>query len=510
MYPGSVEAILDAIERWVELVENCEDHENGSGSRLRGQAWRSKEEDETASLGISALLILRNALFFGAAADLQQNRAIVLGVNLRPSLEQIQELGDTALPPRILDLICRAFTGSRVEIDGLSVGDLNVDGKGVERLLEIGMDEPEPVIYMLEILVGIVPDVVGLLDTPDPLLADDEDQGEGETETSITDVYTAEILRQVLLGILPDFLTKSGDMGFILPVLQLLSLIPPKFIPFDIIFPRLLSLLLLTPSVGSGSIDSADELGNRIEEDSPYPPDLLKYSLHLLYHLTQDVPISLEVLKKTELGIWLKVLTRFLSWDGRMIRKDFGAAGPVAKMLPIAKLGWSEIQEPPKANGAYGARPAGKDKLREEVVGNMEPAILEQDDGSSYCGESVGLGRPLPIDQKERRTIRAMPEMDRSEAWIRSMFRASMKSSITQVAFWRCYQEYMGGRLPDEKEIAPIKVAADVIKTATSTFDGVAAVIMDKDKDGNPLQRPVFVLKGMRFKRSAGSCTFIH
>jgi hypothetical protein len=70
-------------------------------------------------------------------------------------------------------------------------------------------------------------------------------------------------------------------------------------------------------------------------------------------------------------------------------------------------------------------------------------------------------------------------------------------SSVTQVVFWRAYNAFVPGG-----------TAGDVIKSATTVFPAANAMVITKDDDGQPLPTNVFVIAGMRFKRSAGKYAF--
>jgi hypothetical protein len=80
-------------------------------------------------------------------------------------------------------------------------------------------------------------------------------------------------------------------------------------------------------------------------------------------------------------------------------------------------------------------------------------------------------------------------------------------SSVTQVVFWRAYNAFVQ-QSPDEQPIPPGGTAGDVIKSATTVFPAANAMVINKDDDGQPLPTNVFVIAGMRFKRSAGKYAF--
>jgi hypothetical protein len=76
-------------------------------------------------------------------------------------------------------------------------------------------------------------------------------------------------------------------------------------------------------------------------------------------------------------------------------------------------------------------------------------------------------------------------------------------SSVTQVVFWRAYSAFVQ-QIPNETAIPPAGSAGDVIKSATSVFPGVNAMVITKDEQGNLLPSNLFVIAGMRFRRGPG------
>lgn len=76
-------------------------------------------------------------------------------------------------------------------------------------------------------------------------------------------------------------------------------------------------------------------------------------------------------------------------------------------------------------------------------------------------------------------------------------------SSVTQVVFWKAYSAFVS-QSPDEPPIPPSGTAGEVIKSATTVFPSANAMVISKDDKGQPLAQNIFVIAGMRFKRSAG------
>ena len=82
-------------------------------------------------------------------------------------------------------------------------------------------------------------------------------------------------------------------------------------------------------------------------------------------------------------------------------------------------------------------------------------------------------------------------------------------SSITQVTFWKSYSSFIK---PDpsspshssSSSIPPSGSAGQVIKSATTVFPGASAMVITTDESGAPLAQNIFVIHGLRFKRSVG------
>ena len=83
-------------------------------------------------------------------------------------------------------------------------------------------------------------------------------------------------------------------------------------------------------------------------------------------------------------------------------------------------------------------------------------------------------------------------------------FVSQPESSVTQVVFWKAYSAFVQQAMPDEPPVPASGTAGDVIKSATTVFPAANAMVINKDEKGQPLPQNLFVIAGMRFKRSAG------
>ncbi|KAG7575368.1 hypothetical protein FFLO_00358 [Filobasidium floriforme] len=409
-FPGSVEALLDLVEGWVEDVER-ESAASAVGFQTSGDteatvsAFGSRSSTTVLGLGIDqptvdrerratdALLVLRNAVFAGEDvenATAKQNKQVVIWT---------------------------------------------IPGVPIHGLLRATMKRPEPMLYMLDLLIALFPSLVSLLE-------------EAEAPT------------------LPELFLTTGDVGFIVPLDQLFTLVPAHYLPSARLIPKLISFLLLTPA-------------------------LLTNSLNLLYHITQEVTTSMSVLKDPEIVNYLRILTRLVKWDARELSLALKHAGQVGTYIESPEPGALKLQAVDKKD-AY-----GKHYTSQQTIG----VALKQDDGKDDTGESVGLGPVVKMSDERRRRIRSMKEPERAHAWMADTFVSQPDSSVTQVVFWRAYNAFVQ-QSPDEQPIPPGGTAGDVIKSATTVFPAANAMVINKDDDGQPLPTNVFVIAGMRFKRS--------
>jgi hypothetical protein len=388
LFPGSIESLLDLVEIWVRDIER----EHVRWKEGCSEVIDSGEEaEERETRGIEALLILRNAIYSG---DSSQNKQVIIGVKTRPTLEQISSNNGQALPPRLLSLIGRLFGG----LDGVDVTAEMGEEIQVDGLLRLTTKHPEPLIYMLDILLGIFPVLAELLEGPEAP-APDEPNETAELEVTMA-MLTTRLLRSIVLKALPPLFLTTGDVGCIIPLTQLFTLIPPSLLPSSKLIHKLVSFLLLTPGVGSGTIDR--HTGETITQPSPYPPELLTNSLNLLYHLTRETTISTSILKSSDISEYLRVLTRLLKWNAREVTLALPPAEPAGS--------YHAIPEP-------GAQVVPEVHVDGKIKPNQTKVALKQDDGKEGTGEGVGLGPAIPMSEEKKKRIRAMKEPERSYAW---------------------------------------------------------------------------------------------
>lgn len=415
-FPGSVEIILDLIDVWVEEVERQAREGIKQGSRSLGLD-EDKIKAENEGNALDALLVLRNSVLMDGEPG-QGNKGIVLWVKGRPvGLDQVSmtrggggRTSGVALPPRIVGILSRVF-------GGMDRGK-NETVESLDELTKLMLDKPEPLVYLLDILIALGPSLVELLEQPEVVPstttnANPEDESQDAAATAMaastapitTAMLTAQLLRPLLFDILPRLFLITGDIGFIVPLCQLFSLIPAHYLPTTTLVPRLISFLLLTPSVGSGRINRAT--GKMETTPSPFPPEILTHSLNLLYHLTRETGASLTILKHDKIVDYLRILTRLLKWDARELTLALKHTGPAGK--------WVELPEPGAVRTISVER---KDAQGRTVIQNKVLGVgLKQDDGLDETGEKVGLGGVIRMSEERRRKIRAMREPERAHAW---------------------------------------------------------------------------------------------
>jgi hypothetical protein len=452
-FPGSVEALLDLVEGWVEDVER-ENAANAVGFQTSGDteatvsAFGSRSSTTVLGLGLDqpsvdrerratdALLVLRNAVFAGEDVEnaiAKQNKQVVIWVKTRPTLEQVSsvtssrpagamgvggEEREMILPPRVITLIARIY-GGLDEVESVLIAReaeaavaaaesstakaKTIPGVPIQGLLRATMKRPEPMLYMLDLLIALFPSLVSLLEEAEAPVPDEQDDLAAATVT--TAMLTARILRPLLFETLPELFLTTGDVGFIVPLAQLFTLVPAHYLPSARLIPKLISFLLLTPAVGSGRINRST--GKVISQTSPYPPELLTNSLNLLYHITQEVTTSMSVLKDPEIVNYLRILTRLIKWDARELSLALKHAGQVGTYIESPEPGALKLQAVDKKD-AY-----GKHYTSQQTIG----VALKQDDGKDDTGESVGLGPVVKMSDERRRRIRSMKEPERAHAW---------------------------------------------------------------------------------------------
>lgn len=428
-FPGSVEALLDLVEPWIEDVERGTI--STLSSAVQADATSATFPDvlglakdagsiERERRATDALLILRNAVFAGVDVEgalAKQNKQVLIWVKTRPTLEQISTSGTEeplVLPPRVLTLITRLY-GGLDDVDSVLISRADsaefssskdtklAAGVPIDGLLMATSKRPEPMLYMLDLLIALLPSLLPLLEEPEAPIPDEQDDLAAATVT--TAMLTARLLRPLLLETLPELLLTTGDVGFIVPLAQLFTLVPAHYLPSARLIPKLVSFLLLTPAVGSGRINRST--GKIITQPSPYPPELLTNSLNLLYHITQEVTTSLSVLKDPGIVNYLRVLTRLVKWDARELSLALKHAGQVGKYVEIPEPGALKLQTVEKMDSH------GKYYTSQQTVG----VALKQDDGKDDTGEEVGLGPVVRMSDEKRRRIRSMKEPERAHTW---------------------------------------------------------------------------------------------
>ena len=441
-FPGSVEALLDLVEPWIEDVERetvtTTTTSTTARRKIPGQGDDTQVRPFAGILGLGkdagsvererratdALLILRNAVFAGEDVEnalARQNKQVVLWVKTRPTLEQVavpRVEEAMILPPRVLSLITRLYGGLDEEVDSVSnVRDdpvkvaaapsdqlkTVIPGVSIEGLLKATMKRPEPMLYILDLLIALLPSLIPLLEESEAPVPDEQDDGAAATVT--TAMLTARMLRPLICETLPELFLTTGDVGFIIPLAQLFTLVPAQYLPSAKLIPRLISFLLLTPAVGSGRINRST--GKIITQPSPYPPELLTNSLNLLYHITQEMTTSLSVLKDPEIVNYLRILTRLVKWDARELSLALKHTGQVGKYVEVPEPGASRYQTVDRTDSH------GKHYSALQTVG----VALKQDDGKDETGEKVGLGPVVRMSDEKRRRIRSMKEPERAHTW---------------------------------------------------------------------------------------------
>ena len=433
-FPGGVEVLLDLVERWVEGVEDevrVDVVQRGGGGGGSGSSSSSlglglglaskPDAGEIEGNALDALLVLRNSVLMDGEVG-QGNRGILLWVKGRPvGLDQeikgggarttatttTTTMSGVALPPRIVGILSRVFGGMDRD---LTTVNITTATDSLEQLTRLMLDKPEPLIYLLDILIALMPSLVDLLEQPEVPSVTTEDESQENVAAAVsspitTAMLTAQLLRPLLFDVLPRLFLITGDIGFIVPLCQLFSLIPAHYLPANTLVPRLISFLLLTPSVGSGRINRVT--GKMETTPSPFPPEVLTHSLNLLYHLTRESGASLAILKHDKMVDYLRILTRLLKWDARELTLALKHTGPAGR--------WVELPEPGALKTISVER---RDAQGRTVIQNRVLGVgLKQDDGLDETGEKVGLGGVIRMSDEKRRKIRAMREPERAHAW---------------------------------------------------------------------------------------------
>lgn len=340
-FPGSVEALLDIIDTWLEDMEDL----------------------EKLSMASDALLILRNCTHAASSDVAQRNIDVLLWVKQRPATTPSEET--VALAPRIL------YT--------------------IQRLLDLSnsSEYPEPALYMIDILVSATP----------ALLAFRDEQPLDTEPTSAS--LTWDLATTLWFTTLAPLILTTGDLGLVIPLLQLYTLVPTELFPPAFrtsLLIRLQHFLLLSPSVG-------EPHSNPHTPPSPYPPDLLLHTLSLLYTLTSSTPPATcrEILESPRVQEWLQVLVRCCEWNSRETEAELGQHTNSVQGV------WVTLGQPGTTTSATtttATPPAAAIR-----------ASIKQDDGGDYTGESVGLGPVIRMSDEKRRKIRQLKEPERALAW---------------------------------------------------------------------------------------------